>query len=145
MTQNEMVVMIAIGTTVLRGSYVLKLADGAEITLTMESGRIRCNLWSGPLNSEVVASSLLARLNMAPRENGADGRPLYTWTVQIGVSETWVEDGFDLDNDRLADILGSHLGWATDAEYAGAVLASPPKNDVLRAQGYDPDAPVVWR
>lgn len=67
---------------------------------------------------------------------GCDGRKLYRWEVEIAVSETWVEDGFDLTRDRLLDMLSKELGYAYGYEYSGRIMASPYAVDIRKAQGY---------
>lgn len=136
MTQNEMLVAVAVGTCILKGRATIPMFGGGEIILEMDGGEVRCNVWPLAYTMGTVAGALLAYLDAAPRPSGADGRPLYTWTVQVGVSETWVADGLDLDDERLGDILSAHLGWATSAEYTGKVIAAPPRRDILTAQGY---------
>lgn len=39
------------------------------------------------------------------------------WTVQISVSENWIDDGFNLTDENLKDVLLNHcLAYATDSE-----------------------------
>lgn len=64
----------------------------------------------------------------------------FTWTVEFKVHKTWVEDGFDLDDDRAKDMIESDLTWADGWETKARVLSSPDKDLVRRVQGYDPEA-----
>jgi hypothetical protein len=66
-----------------------------------------------------------------------DGRMAYTWTVQFTVSETWVEDGFNLTDERALDMLAKTLSYAyIDRELAAKVVTAPDPKDIRRAQGY---------
>ena len=61
----------------------------------------------------------------------------YTWTVKIHISPIWVADGFDLDNDRLQDMLMSELNCATDSEVSGEVISAPDSKQIRVEQGYN--------
>lgn len=61
----------------------------------------------------------------------------FKWTVEIEVDEVWVADGFDLDNDRMNDIMLEHLSYATSSEVKCKVVKSPSVASVRKAQGYD--------
>jgi len=68
---------------------------------------------------------------------GRDGKRKFTWVVELGVSETWVEDGFDLTNERALEMLSKDLGYAfNDIELSARVIARPNQNLVAQAQGY---------
>jgi hypothetical protein len=70
-----------------------------------------------------------------------DGRKAYTWTVQFTVSETWVEDGFNLTDEHALDMLAKTLSYAyIDRELAAKVVQAPDPKDIRRAQGY-PEEP----
>jgi hypothetical protein len=60
----------------------------------------------------------------------------FKWTVEIEVSETWVEDGFDLTDDRAHSIMTHALPHAYGHEIRCKVVAHPPDQDVASAQGY---------
>jgi hypothetical protein len=59
----------------------------------------------------------------------------YRWVVEIEVHETWVEDGFSLDNERAKDMLAQHLQHAHGSELRARVLEAPPRDAVRKAQG----------
>ena len=63
-----------------------------------------------------------------------DGRKSYRWTVEIEVSETWVEDGFGTKAlERLQDTL---MPWAAGGrEVVVKVVREPEPMAVLVAQG----------
>ncbi|MHC4616282.1 MAG: hypothetical protein ACYTEQ_00875 [Planctomycetota bacterium] len=44
-----------------------------------------------------------------------------TWTASVSVSQTWIDDGFELTPDRLHSMLQSELGYATTSEIAVSV------------------------
>ncbi len=58
----------------------------------------------------------------------------YEWTVKITVDPIWVADGFDLDQDRLMDILSRELGYARCHEYGGEVLTTPDADEIRAEQ-----------
>ena len=58
------------------------------------------------------------------------------WTVKIRVSENWVEDGFDLDADRLQSMLENTLPLAYSHEVEGEVVTAPDPKEIRRIQGY---------
>jgi len=60
----------------------------------------------------------------------------YKWTVEFEVSETWVEDGFNIDQDRATDIIANALPYANGAEFKATVLKAPAEKTIRRAQGY---------
>jgi len=68
---------------------------------------------------------------------GKDGRKKYTWVVKLGVSETWVEDGFELTDERALEMLSKYIGYAfIGLELSARVIARPNQNLVAKAQGY---------
>lgn len=70
------------------------------------------------------------------RAKGKDGRPVYVWTVQFEVSETWVEDGFELDDEGALEMLAGRLGYAhVEVELNAKVLSAPSPKAIARAQG----------
>lgn len=60
----------------------------------------------------------------------------YSWTVRIDVDETWVEDGFDITDERLQDMLQKILPYANSLEVGGEVLKAPTRERIRKAQGY---------
>ena len=73
-------------------------------------------------------------MKRAPRKDAA-GRTMYTWTVRISISETWVEDGFNLTEERLESILAKALPHSYGHERASRVLRSPSPASIRKAQG----------
>jgi hypothetical protein len=62
----------------------------------------------------------------------------FTWTVQFTVDPTWVEDGFDLTEERAHDMISSALPSAFNYEFSSKVLKAPSKATILKEQGYSP-------
>ena len=61
----------------------------------------------------------------------------FTWTVEFQVSRTWVEDGFDLTDERALDMLSEDLSYANiERELKAKVLSAPDPHEVAQAMGY---------
>jgi hypothetical protein len=69
---------------------------------------------------------------------GKKGRPRkwFKWTVEVKVHRSWVEDGFDLDNERAHHMLGGELPHAYGDEFKAKVTSRPPRTEIRKAQGY---------
>lgn len=63
----------------------------------------------------------------------------YKWTVEFEVSSTWVEDGFDLTDDRALSMLAHDLRYARGDELRARVTQAPSAKDIRREQGYTDD------
>lgn len=63
----------------------------------------------------------------------------YKWTVEITVDETWVADGFDLqDGQDVAERLKAGiLSYATNGEFTARVKTGPVRELVAKVQGFD--------
>jgi hypothetical protein len=61
----------------------------------------------------------------------------FIWVVAIQVDESWVADGFDLDNERALDMLAGTLPYANiGTELRAQVKERPARKDIRKAQGY---------
>jgi hypothetical protein len=61
----------------------------------------------------------------------------FKWTVEFQVHETWVEDGFDLTDERALDMLAHDLSYANiGTELKAKVLDAPSPMRIKKAQGY---------
>lgn len=61
----------------------------------------------------------------------------FKWTVEFTVSEHWVEDGFDITNDRALDMLSRALPYANIGnELSAKVIQAPTKTSIRKAQGF---------
>ena len=63
-------------------------------------------------------------------------RQWFKWTVEIEIHKHWVEDGFDLTDERLHNVLAHALPYANGNELRGKVLCKPDDVDVAKAMGY---------
>jgi hypothetical protein len=59
----------------------------------------------------------------------------FRWVVEIEVHKTWVEDGFNLDDDRAHGMLTRELSHAYGHEVRARVLSAPHKDDIAKTQG----------
>lgn len=59
----------------------------------------------------------------------------YKWVVEFTVSSTWVEDGFDLDDERAHRMLAEHLPYAYGHELGARVLSAPDPKRIRVEQG----------
>lgn len=69
-------------------------------------------------------------------EDADEPERFYEWTVKIRVAATWVADGFDLDADRLYDMVANDLSYARGHEIETEIVASPPAADIRYEQGF---------
>lgn len=60
----------------------------------------------------------------------------FKWTVVFEVDESWVADGFDLDDERALEMLSGDLSWADDEELGAKVIKAPRPEAIMRARGY---------
>jgi len=61
----------------------------------------------------------------------------YKWTVEFKVHRTWVQDGFDLTDERALDMLSEDLQYANiESELKAKVLSAPDPNEVAQEMGY---------
>lgn len=61
----------------------------------------------------------------------------YTYVVRFQVAKTWIEDGFDLTDQRALEMLANDLRFAkAGAELTAKVLKAPTPERIARAQGY---------
>ena len=60
----------------------------------------------------------------------------FKWTVEFEVDETWVADGFELDDDRAKEMLQTDLAWAYPYEISAKVIKSPDQATIRKAQGF---------
>ena len=60
----------------------------------------------------------------------------FKWVVEFEVTETWVKDGFNIDQDRATDMIATALPYATGMEFKATVKKSPTESAIKKAQGY---------
>jgi hypothetical protein len=73
---------------------------------------------------------------MKQAKKNPDKNGFFRWTVEIEVHETWVEDGFELTDERAHAMLCNELGYAYGHELKARVLTAPKKSEIQKAQGY---------
>lgn len=57
------------------------------------------------------------------------------WTVKIGVEECWIEDGFNLTQERLLDMIQSDLKYSYQCELSAKIISKPDKKVIAKLQG----------
>lgn len=75
--------------------------------------------------------------------NAAKKRPRYTrrkgvhyvWVLAFEVPPAWVEDGFDLDDERAHRMLCNELPYALGHELKARVLRTPDPAAIAKEQG----------
>lgn len=58
------------------------------------------------------------------------------WTIEIAVHDSWVADGFDMDDERAKEMLNSNLPYAYGHELKAKVIKRPLKSVIKKLQGY---------
>lgn len=61
----------------------------------------------------------------------------FKWVVEIEVDKTWVEDGFNLDDEKVTRMLNKVLPYAYSNEFSAKVISAPAAAEIRKAQGYD--------
>lgn len=64
------------------------------------------------------------------------GKQWFTWTVQLSVHKTWVEDGFDLTDARALRMLEQDLDFANESELHARVVKAPNADRIAKEMGY---------
>jgi hypothetical protein len=64
----------------------------------------------------------------------------FKWTVEFTVDQTWVEDGFDLTDERALSMLAHDLSSAYGHEIDARVIEAPDQADIRLTQGYPAEA-----
>ena len=59
-----------------------------------------------------------------------------SWTVKFSVDKLWVEDGFDLTDERAHEMIWRDLQWATGDELKAKVIEAPDSKLIRKIQGY---------
>lgn len=59
----------------------------------------------------------------------------FKWTVEVSVEQSWIADGFDLDNERAKAMLAKTLPYANNAELRAKVITKPDRKLIRKAQG----------
>jgi hypothetical protein len=64
-------------------------------------------------------------------------RKTFKWRVEFEVDESWVADGFDLDNEQAKDMIEHRIPFAYSHETAARVVKAPSPKSIRKAQGHD--------
>jgi hypothetical protein len=60
----------------------------------------------------------------------------FKWVVEFEVAVTWVEDGFNLTQERAEDMMANALPFAYGSEFAAKIIKAPDEKSILKTQGY---------
>jgi hypothetical protein len=60
----------------------------------------------------------------------------FKWTIEFEVTESWVEDGFEITEERALDMLANALPYAYGSELKAKVVKAPAKDLIRKTQGY---------
>ena len=60
----------------------------------------------------------------------------FKWVVEFTVDETWVEDGFELTEERAKDMIENELQFSMAPETKVKILSAPDKKAIRKCQGY---------
>jgi len=62
--------------------------------------------------------------------------PKQKWTVEISIDDCWIEDGLDLTDEMIKDILLDHIGYAYDHEIDVNIIKAPDPKTIRKIQGF---------
>jgi hypothetical protein len=57
------------------------------------------------------------------------------WVIRISVAEKWIEDGFNLTDEKAKDMLASYLPYAYSSELGAKVLEKPHADLIRNLRG----------
>lgn len=60
----------------------------------------------------------------------------FTWSVEFKVHERWVEDGFEMTDERAKEMVENALPHADGYETKAKVIVEPPQERIAKCQGY---------
>ena len=60
----------------------------------------------------------------------------FKWIVEFTVDQTWIEDGFQITNNKALGMLENCLPFARGDEFAAKVLEAPDSKLIRKIQGY---------
>lgn len=59
----------------------------------------------------------------------------FKWIVEFEVSENWVADGFNLNDEQAHQMLCEELPYAYGSELKARVISAPSQESLMEAQG----------
>jgi hypothetical protein len=71
------------------------------------------------------------------RISGSGPNRRFKWVVEFEVDESWVADGFDLNDDRAHEMIHRYVSYSYGHEVSGKVLRAPDPKAIRKAQGYE--------
>jgi len=60
----------------------------------------------------------------------------FKWVVEFEVTENWVEDGFNITNQKAIGMIENVLPYASGAEFKAKVISAPDATLIRKTQGY---------
>ena len=60
----------------------------------------------------------------------------FKWVVEFEVTENWVEDGFNITNQKATGMIENVLPYASGAEFKATVIKAPDAKLIRKTQGY---------
>lgn len=60
----------------------------------------------------------------------------FKWTVEFEVTRNWVEDGFELTDERAHEMLSNDLQYAYSHELGAKITKAPDPKEIRKVQGY---------
>ena len=60
----------------------------------------------------------------------------FKWVVEFEVTEDWVADGFDINQNTATDMMANALPYANNDEFKATVLKAPEPKSIRQTQGY---------
>ena len=60
----------------------------------------------------------------------------FKWVVEFEVTENWVEDGFNITNQKATGMIENVLPFASGAEFKATVIKAPDAKLIRKTQGY---------
>jgi len=60
----------------------------------------------------------------------------FKWVVEFEVAETWVEDGFNLTEEKAKNMMANALPLAYGTEFTAKIIKAPNEKLILQTQGY---------
>lgn len=108
-----------------------------------QPGQVGCNaavkLTAGVILGEPVGIRHVVCDSFHSRHRGfkmARGK-WFKWTVEFSVHQTWVEDGFELTDERAKDLIENALPHSYSHETKATVLLAPLAEEIAKVQGHE--------
>jgi hypothetical protein len=60
----------------------------------------------------------------------------FKWVVEFEIAQNWVEDGFEINQERATEIIANSLPYANGNEFKATVLKAPAAKLIRTTQGY---------